>query len=183
MTPEGNYLLARAMFAEIAAKMVQGSQVSDPLSEAECERLVALTRFDRWRLGTTCSGACRRRRSRISRIIPSNSSTSLGFPAAHRRSQRYGRPISVGNCTQCRRCNAPSALRRFPVPLQSQRRGGKDRNDAAQGWLPDVSPQMERRSAKRPTSVSLRGFAENVGTPPSAVREPQARFCLRDDKT
>jgi len=50
MTPEGNYLLARAMFFEIAPKLEQGSQRTEPLSEADCERLLALTGFDRWRL-------------------------------------------------------------------------------------------------------------------------------------
>ena len=56
MTPEGNYLLARAMFAEIAPKLAQGSQVPDPPSEAECERMLALTGFDRWRLANDVFG-------------------------------------------------------------------------------------------------------------------------------
>ena len=56
MTPEGNYLLARAMFANIAPKLAQGSQISDPPSEAECERLLALTGFDRWRLANDMFG-------------------------------------------------------------------------------------------------------------------------------
>lgn len=50
MTPEGNYLLARAMFAEIAPKLTKETQASEPTSEAECERLLALTGYDRWRL-------------------------------------------------------------------------------------------------------------------------------------
>jgi len=50
MTPEGNYRLARAMFAEIAPRLPQGTQASEPPSEPECERLLALTGYDRWRL-------------------------------------------------------------------------------------------------------------------------------------
>jgi len=56
MTPEGNYLLARAMFAEIAPKLAQDSQALVPLSEAECERLLALTGFDRWRIANEMFG-------------------------------------------------------------------------------------------------------------------------------
>ena len=56
MTPEGNYLLARAMFAEIAPKLAQGSQTPAALSEADCERLLALTGFDRWRLANEMFG-------------------------------------------------------------------------------------------------------------------------------
>ena len=56
MTPEGNYLLARAMFAEIAPTLPQGTQSSEPPSEAECERLLALTGYDRWRLANEMFG-------------------------------------------------------------------------------------------------------------------------------
>ena len=56
MTPEGNYLLARAMFAEIAPKLASGNQPTEPLSEADCERLLALTGFDRWRLANEMFG-------------------------------------------------------------------------------------------------------------------------------
>lgn len=52
LTPEGNYLLARAMFQQIVQglpKQSDGAE-SDVLSEADCERLLALTRFDRTRL-------------------------------------------------------------------------------------------------------------------------------------
>ena len=56
MTPEGNYLLARAMFAEIAPTLPQGSQSAAPPSEADCERLLALTGFDRWRLANEMFG-------------------------------------------------------------------------------------------------------------------------------
>jgi tetratricopeptide (TPR) repeat protein len=56
MTPEGNYLLARAIFLEIATKLPRGSQPIEPLSEADCERLLALTGFDRWRLANEMFG-------------------------------------------------------------------------------------------------------------------------------
>ncbi len=53
LTPEGNYLLARAMFQQIAQGLPgDAAHSSDEiLSEADCERLLALTRFDRARLG------------------------------------------------------------------------------------------------------------------------------------
>ena len=53
LTPEGNYLLARAMFLEIAKDLRADSTHStdpDVLSEGDCERLLALTRYDRSRL-------------------------------------------------------------------------------------------------------------------------------------
>ncbi len=56
MTPQGNYLLARAIFAEIAPTLAQTTQAPDPLSEADCERLLALTGFDRWRLANEMFG-------------------------------------------------------------------------------------------------------------------------------
>ncbi|HKV79286.1 MAG TPA: hypothetical protein VJP02_14155 [Candidatus Sulfotelmatobacter sp.] len=56
MTPEGNYLLARAIFAQIAPTLPQGTQASEPLSETECERLLALTGYDRWRLANEMFG-------------------------------------------------------------------------------------------------------------------------------
>jgi tetratricopeptide (TPR) repeat protein len=56
MTPEGNYLLARAMFAEIAPRLPQETQAPEPPSEAECERLLALTGYDRWRLANEMFG-------------------------------------------------------------------------------------------------------------------------------
>jgi tetratricopeptide (TPR) repeat protein len=53
LTPQGSYLLARAMFSEIvknvAADAGQASNSEIP-SEAECERRLALTRFDRARI-------------------------------------------------------------------------------------------------------------------------------------
>ncbi len=53
LTPEGNYLLARAMFLQIAKNLPTRGNApagSDVLSETDCERLLALTRFDRARL-------------------------------------------------------------------------------------------------------------------------------------
>jgi tetratricopeptide (TPR) repeat protein len=52
MTPEANYILARAMFSRIAPSLPPPER-ADPgaLSEADCERLLALTRYDRSRLG------------------------------------------------------------------------------------------------------------------------------------
>ncbi len=55
LTPQGSYLLARAMFSEIvknvAADAGQASTTEIP-SEAECERRLALTRFDRARIAS-----------------------------------------------------------------------------------------------------------------------------------
>ena len=54
MTPEGNYLLARALFLQIAGGLpsrAAHATDSDAPSEADCERLLALTRYDRARLG------------------------------------------------------------------------------------------------------------------------------------
>lgn len=53
LTPEGNYLLARAMLLQIAKDLhLDAAQSSDPgvLSESDCERLLALTRYDRARV-------------------------------------------------------------------------------------------------------------------------------------
>jgi tetratricopeptide (TPR) repeat protein len=54
MTPLGNYTLARAMFLQIASKMPADSghalTNADVLSQAECERLLALTPHDRTRI-------------------------------------------------------------------------------------------------------------------------------------
>ena len=51
MTPAGNYLLAREMFRKIATQ-ISGQPVQDDQipSEAECERLLALTGYDRYRI-------------------------------------------------------------------------------------------------------------------------------------
>ena len=54
LTPAGNYLLARAMFLQIASKMpAEGGHAiaeSDVPSEADCERLLAFTAHDRMRI-------------------------------------------------------------------------------------------------------------------------------------
>lgn len=54
MTPVGNYLLARAIFQQIASKMPadagQGTTDANIPSEADCERLLALTPHDRVRI-------------------------------------------------------------------------------------------------------------------------------------
>ena len=56
LTPEGNYLLARALFQQIASKLPAQSGTAaasrDIPSEAECERLLALTPHDRLRITT-----------------------------------------------------------------------------------------------------------------------------------
>lgn len=56
MTPLGNYLLARAMFFQIASNLTPegGHPVteSDVPSEAECEQLLAFTGYDRSRIAT-----------------------------------------------------------------------------------------------------------------------------------
>lgn len=52
MTPEANYILARAMYSQIAPALpAPGGADPGALSEADCERLLALTRYDRSRLG------------------------------------------------------------------------------------------------------------------------------------
>lgn len=60
MTPEGNYLLARAMFLQISSKLpaqtgqapslLSGSGTSNVPSQAECEQLLAFTPHDRLRI-------------------------------------------------------------------------------------------------------------------------------------
>src|ERR1700685_954383 len=54
LTPHGNYLLARAMFLQIAKQLPSetGNSLSaeDVPSQAECERLLAFTKFDRSRV-------------------------------------------------------------------------------------------------------------------------------------
>jgi tetratricopeptide (TPR) repeat protein len=56
MTPEGNYLLARALFQQIASKLALQTGVTakadDILSQADCERLLALTPHNRLRMTT-----------------------------------------------------------------------------------------------------------------------------------
>ena len=51
MTPAGNYLLAREMFRKIAAQISgQPAQDDQIPSQAECDRLLALTGYDRYRM-------------------------------------------------------------------------------------------------------------------------------------
>jgi tetratricopeptide (TPR) repeat protein len=54
MTPEGNYLLARAIFSQMASKLspqtAQSPEGSNVLSQIECEQLLALTPHDRRRI-------------------------------------------------------------------------------------------------------------------------------------
>ena len=56
LTPRGNYLLARAAFLQIASQLSAGAghpvQVDDVPSQADCERLLALTNHDRSRIAT-----------------------------------------------------------------------------------------------------------------------------------
>jgi tetratricopeptide (TPR) repeat protein len=55
LTPEGNYLLARAMFLQIAKDLrLDQTQSGDSgiLSEADCEHLLALTKYDRYRIAS-----------------------------------------------------------------------------------------------------------------------------------
>ena len=50
LTPEGNYLLAKAMFIQVASKLTPALQEKDAPSQAECDRLLAFTPHDRTRL-------------------------------------------------------------------------------------------------------------------------------------
>jgi tetratricopeptide (TPR) repeat protein len=60
MTPEGNYLLARAMFLQLAGKLAaqKGGTLSeaDVPSQPECDRLLALTSHDRLRISNEMLG-------------------------------------------------------------------------------------------------------------------------------
>jgi tetratricopeptide (TPR) repeat protein len=50
MTPLGSYLLARAIYQQIAGKFSGAQSASDAPSETECERMLALTGYDRSRI-------------------------------------------------------------------------------------------------------------------------------------
>jgi tetratricopeptide (TPR) repeat protein len=50
MTPLGSFLLARAIYQQIAAKLPGPLPVADAPPEAECERILALTAYDRSRI-------------------------------------------------------------------------------------------------------------------------------------
>lgn len=50
MTPWGSYILAQAIYKQVASKLPGGLPPSEAPSEAECERLLALTGYDRSRV-------------------------------------------------------------------------------------------------------------------------------------
>jgi len=50
LTPLGSYLLARSAYQQIAKVLPHSGQNTDPLAQAECERLLALTAHDRARV-------------------------------------------------------------------------------------------------------------------------------------
>ncbi len=56
LTPEGNYLLARTMFLQIERALPGSPPGSEVLSEADCERFLALTGYDRARLAADMLG-------------------------------------------------------------------------------------------------------------------------------
>jgi tetratricopeptide (TPR) repeat protein len=59
LTPEGNYLLARSMFAQIVNDLPPAATdptMADAPTEADCERLLALTGYDRARLAADMLG-------------------------------------------------------------------------------------------------------------------------------
>jgi tetratricopeptide (TPR) repeat protein len=59
LTPEGNYLLARSMFVQIAndlPRLASDPTTTDAPTEADCERLLALTGYDRARLAADMLG-------------------------------------------------------------------------------------------------------------------------------
>lgn len=60
MTPEGNYLLARAMFAQITAKFDRPATEADIPSQAQCEQWLAFTPHDRMRLAREMYGRLQR---------------------------------------------------------------------------------------------------------------------------
>jgi tetratricopeptide (TPR) repeat protein len=61
LTPEGNYLLAKSLFLQIASKLPARLTGNDGvLSQADCERLLALTPHDRLRVTTDMLGRLQR---------------------------------------------------------------------------------------------------------------------------
>ncbi len=60
LTPEGNYLLARAMFLQIAGKHSPAAQETDVPTEAQCEQWLALTQHDRIRIAREMYGRLQR---------------------------------------------------------------------------------------------------------------------------
>ncbi len=55
LTPNGSYLLARAMFTQIVSKLPSATKPEDVPSEADCERWLAFTRHDHLRVVTEMS--------------------------------------------------------------------------------------------------------------------------------
>ncbi len=49
MTPQGSYLFARAIYGQVAAKLAS-EPLADAPSQTECERMLALTQYDRSRI-------------------------------------------------------------------------------------------------------------------------------------
>ncbi len=60
MTPEGNYLLARSMFLQIASKLTPVMHEADVPSQVQCEQLLAFTAHDRTRLAQEMWGRLQR---------------------------------------------------------------------------------------------------------------------------
>jgi tetratricopeptide (TPR) repeat protein len=60
MTPEGNYLLARALFLQIASRLTPPMQASDVPSQEQSEQLLAFTPHDRTRLAREMLGRLQR---------------------------------------------------------------------------------------------------------------------------
>jgi hypothetical protein len=56
MTPEGNYLLARSIFLQIASQLAPARQMADIPSRAQCEHWLALTGHDRVRIAREMFG-------------------------------------------------------------------------------------------------------------------------------
>ncbi len=76
MTPAGNYLLARAMFLQIASKMPaadgQSATQNGVLSQADCERLLAFTPTITLALRERCCSGSRNLLLQISSTTPTN---------------------------------------------------------------------------------------------------------------
>jgi tetratricopeptide (TPR) repeat protein len=64
LTPTGNYLLARAAFAQVVSTLPADAKLSvhnsEPLSEADCEKLLAFTDHDRSRVAIEMAGRMQR---------------------------------------------------------------------------------------------------------------------------
>lgn len=69
LTPRGSYMLARTMFLQIANQIPSGvgqpRQADDVPSQAECERMLAFTKFDHSRVTARCCDGCKSRPSQI----------------------------------------------------------------------------------------------------------------------